>query len=396
MVPELSVEILDEIIDHVAVDLNQAWDTCANKETLDTLRACALTCSSTRPRAHKHIFAIIKIRRRAHANSMLRVLQRRPELAGCVQTLVVHPGPPLPDETWMYDPSPFSLVKLLPLFTNLIWLVFHCVEFNRFISPGHSLNHVIQAIPRTVHKLAFQRCLFDDDTVLIDIIRSVTSLHTLCVTYCPSMQTSPLGALAAFISPESLTIRALAGYGHCSISQSWKTILSFSALTELEFIISVVAETPLWQSVLDSAPLLRVVTILRLEHQSALLNLRNQHQLQALRIGAPMWDHGSSADNADPVAPLCNLLSSTRSPKLSYAELILEYPSSISLLELVDWENVKQVMEGLGAIWANTPKLVLTLNGHISCKYGMDRHSAEIIDMRDRMGTAWLHVNVET
>jgi hypothetical protein len=161
MIPSLSVEILELIISHVAEELN-INEYNADKETLyilDALRACALTCSALRPRAHYHLFATVKIQQRPQARKIMRIHRQRLELTKCTKILLVRS---LVSETRMDDPCSTLLVRFLSLFTNITTLAFHGINFNQPISSAsrYTLDNVTQAISSTVYKLTCDACTF--------------------------------------------------------------------------------------------------------------------------------------------------------------------------------------------------------------------------------------------
>jgi hypothetical protein len=116
MVPQLSVEILELIIDHTAAYVHSEWYNFLYLDEEDStiaLRACALTCSALRPRAHHHLYSSARITKDKHAGDLLDVVNRRQTLAGCVQTLEIMPEPGVPKDYRQY-----SAAFTLPIFVS--------------------------------------------------------------------------------------------------------------------------------------------------------------------------------------------------------------------------------------------------------------------------------------
>jgi hypothetical protein len=390
MAIELGVDILELIIDQVAAHEQQDWETRTKPDVRDTLRSCALTCSAMRARAHHHLFAFVRITDCKEAESILQAIQGRPELAWCVKTLVVNPGPPRPGMAWMFSPSPVSLVSLLPLFTGLSKLAFNTISFADFPTNGTPLQDLTRSIPPSVRQVIFSTCTFWDDSVLLDIVRSITDLHNLGVKYCDWINGSSPVPQSPLISPTILTINAL--FGSSSMSRSWIDALSYCSLTQVEFNMPTHDDIAAWQAVLSEAPLLRSVTILDLEAQSTSLDFSNQRQLETIRVAAgQMWDYVNPANSKDPIAPVCALLSTIRSSHLSLVEITLDSTMDRQL-DLIDWPNVKHVVEG--TTWATAPKMVIALTNNRKYEATMQEQARAISNKCIDIEVNWLHVDI--
>jgi hypothetical protein len=385
MAPELSVDVLEMIIDQVALDLRWGRQTAQNKSIAYTLQSCSLTCSALRPRAHYHLYALVKIADTQPATNMICVLRKRPELVQYVKTLVVHLSES--DTPWMFIPGAISLVSLLHSFTHVTVLVFSGITFTEFHPQRIAPGDIIRAIPSSVRQLAFQRCEFPDDSVLVDIVRSVTDLHTLRVLVCTSTSISASVTSLPLIPLESLTLDA--PEGGLGISRTWTNILSFSSLTDLEFVVRMTEDLALWQALLASAPLIRIMAIRIVTSKPPCLDLSTQRALQTLRVYP-------SKIHVDPTEPTCVLLSTTRSTSLSFVEVIFCFSARREQLDLIDWANVKRIVVDSNVTWSDIPKLTITfevLEVTPDSERIMEENTAYLAHKQRQMQATWLHVS---
>jgi hypothetical protein len=70
MVGKLSTEILELIIDYIAVDNQDIEELRFTTESNSTLEAWALSSSFLRLRAHHHFFAVVMIMERKHSGAL--------------------------------------------------------------------------------------------------------------------------------------------------------------------------------------------------------------------------------------------------------------------------------------------------------------------------------------
>jgi hypothetical protein len=93
----LSVELLDMIIDELALDLRRERASLIigsyskARDLVIALCACALTSSAMRARAQHHLYSRVNIRNHERANDLLDLFSARPTLATCARTLVLDP-----------------------------------------------------------------------------------------------------------------------------------------------------------------------------------------------------------------------------------------------------------------------------------------------------------------
>jgi hypothetical protein len=386
MVPQLSVEILELIIDHTAAYVRSEWYNFLYLDEEDStlaLRACALTCSALRPRAHHHLYTSARITKDKHAGDLLDIVNRRPTLAGCVQTLEIMPEPGVPKDYRQ------SLVGPLPLFTNLTHLIFSGVHFADLRDHEASIDDVTKHMPSSVRKLSFFGCEFQDDTTIANIIWSVADLHTLSVEQCIwrawKSVFSPVSQ-ASLVSPQVYTIHAT--WDSSSISRPWMTVLSLSSLTEVQFNMPNYEDVAGWQAVLFSAPHIIKVTILQIETDQfePVLDFHNQRQLESLRIEL---DFKTPADFPDPDTAFLAFLTSTRSESLSLLHITLDCIAKPQL-EQIDWENVKTVVEE--AHWKSAPKLVIQFVGESELEPVTKEIKGALLEKWRCMGVDWLHM----
>jgi hypothetical protein len=379
MVPKLSVEILEMIIDHVAMNRLLGNAIEGNKDPLDTFRACALTCSSLRPRAHYHLYKMIRITRDTQATSLLDIVQMRPSLAQYVRTLQVELAP---EVTKQYRPS---LISPLPLFTNITQLVFCSVYFAELRDHEAVIESMTQMIPASVRKLSFFGCIFQDDSTIADIIQSVPDLHTLNVECCfwTTFSTPTRRPLhLRRVRPQALIVKTR------SDSRPWMNIVSLSSLTELEFNIPETDDVAGWRAVLHSAPYLRTVTIsdITFHQYEPVLDLHRQQQLETLHVKCCFR---YPVDSPDPVAVFLAFLSSTRSERLSRTIITLGCMVK-SQLDQVDWSNVKAVVEGV--TWESNPRLVVELLADSEHNSIIKEMKASLLEKWSSIGVDWLHL----
>jgi hypothetical protein len=400
----LSFEILDMIIDEVAVDLLHERDmfpakypTDSSREIINTLRACALTSCAMRPRAHHHLYALVKIPNYPRASDISEAFQGRPTLAACVKMLIINTYESERDKVgglWMYKPS-FSAVSfagLLPLLAHLTWLSFDNVDFSEFAvrSRRKCLDQVVKAIPPSVRKLEFSECIFQDDTMLVKIIAGAANLNSLSLSVkdCAWIDTSKPHSFQPTLSPQTLiTIDSTL------ILRPWTDALSFQSLTNIEFIVLINSDVALWQGVLNSSPLLAKISIRRLKRHRKSLDLCHQRVLETLHVEAPLHSRNVySYEQPNLAEPSCILLSSARSTKLSSVEIIFDLSIHSEMLHHVRWANVKRVLDDPNITWATVPKLVITLSaGSISL---LDNPGAYLKEQWEKVGGAeWIHLN---
>jgi hypothetical protein len=414
MFSKLSVEISEMIIDQVAVyvrqDSHSPW-RLERENSLPALRACALTCSAWRPRAHYHLYTLISIRNHKRARRLLKILETHPDLAACVRTLAVHltrPWSIRPDGGWEYHSSLAPmLVSLLSLFTNIDWIVFCGVEFTKLPIFEAQIDRAIECLVPSVRNLSFLICTFQDDSAFIEIIRRFTTvdvniLHIQCCMWdnesIPAIHVSP----APHIVPRALINELY------SLSRPWSKVLSLSSLTALEVVVLTDEEVQSWQSVLTSTPLLHTLTISihREEYERSYLgpglDLRHLRQLETLHVLCYSWDYmlHMHIGDSDPLTRFLVLLSSTCSTKLSLAQITLDCQSDPRQhFDLTKWTNMTGVVTGIN--WAGFPKVVIELSTDVFTGLTLTPSVEELAvelsgKLRRDMRADWLHVETGT
>jgi hypothetical protein len=388
-VPQLSIELLEMVIDQVVDDQQWNWQGVARAESFDVLRSCALTCSALRPRAHHHLYALITIAEPTHAANIAGALRKRPDLVQNIKTLVVHTSGT--ELSWMCNPNESWLLRTLPLFTHTTSLVFISMNFTESYPQSVPLSNLLRSIPASVRQVTLTSCRFQDDSALVDIIRSITHLRSFELNSCRSMETSTL-ALPSLppISPESLTV--ISYQNDIVISQPWIQALSFSSLTALTFNMWGKGEVAPWQAVLASAPLIRDMTIRHLGDGLISLDLGHQRALHTLRVPALWWRYDRSTD---PMGPFCVLLSTTRSRALSHSEVTFYDYARREHLDLIDWANLKHAVVDSNVTWVDVPKLVITFDGGIHTKSQVEEPASYMADKKREMEASWLQIKTQ-
>jgi hypothetical protein len=99
------------------------------------------------------------------------------------------------------------------------------------------------------------------------------------------------------------------------------------------------------------------------------------------------YDHSLDSDIFTPVCPL---IASTRSTKLSCVKVVYWMNDWTEKVDFINWANLKRVVDSM--TWAGSPRVVMYIKGTYEDGPSIHAHADALEDKSKEMGVTWLHV----